>query len=67
MDEVKFPNVTVELVGHDGNAISILMRVERAMRRAGVHADDIALYRRQALAGDYDNVLAVTMATVQVE
>lgn len=64
-NEPKLPDVTVELVGHDGNAFSILGRVMNAMRAAG-HADQVDAYHDEATAGDYNNLLAVTMRWVNV-
>ena len=61
--DVTHPDVEVSLVGEDGNAFSILGRVAKAIRR--VHgADAAAAYTALATQGDYDNLLAVTMATV---
>ena len=68
MDErVKFHDVTVELIGNDGNAFAILGAVQNALRKAGVSPHDIAEYKRQAMSGDYDNLLRVTAQTVNVE
>lgn len=58
--------VEVELIGLDGNAFAILATVRKAMRRAGVEADAIALYEMQAQAGDYDNLLSVTQRWVDI-
>jgi len=63
---VKFPDVEVELIGHDGNAFVVLGRVMKALRRAGVSKEDRDMYREEATSGDYNNLLAVTMATVSV-
>jgi hypothetical protein len=63
---VKHPNVTVTLVGQDGNAYAILGRVRRAMTQAGCTPDQVAAYLRDATAGDYDNLLRVTMRYVEV-
>ena len=60
MDEVKYPDVNVSLIGEDGNAFSILGRVQRAMRRKDVSEAEIRAYVNEATAGDYDNLLAVT-------
>ena len=64
---VKFPEVTVELLDQDGNAFAIIGKTTKAMRRAGVEAEDIAAYRDAAMSGDYDHLLQVTMQTVNVE
>ncbi len=65
MDEVKFPEVEVELVGQDGNAFAILGRVAAALRKAG-HSDAVKEYMDEAMSGDYDNLLRVTAQTVTV-
>jgi hypothetical protein len=67
LDTVKYPNVTVRLVGQDGNAFNILGLVARAMRKAKVPADKIAEYQAEAMSGDYDALLATTMRWVNVE
>lgn len=61
---VKFPNVKVRLVGEDGNAFAIMGRVTSAMRKSGCTKEQIDEYRESAMSGDYDNLLRVTMETV---
>jgi hypothetical protein len=63
---VKYPHVHVELVGQDGNAFSILGKVRRAMRHAGVDKDEITAYCEEAMSGDYDHLLQTTMKWVDV-
>lgn len=65
MTEVKYPDVHVELVGQDGNAFSIMGRVSAALKKAG-HADAVKPYMDEAMSGDYNNLLRVTCATVNV-
>ena len=60
MIDVKYPEVEVDLVGEDGNAFSILGRVQKAMRRADIPKDEIDAYLKEATAGDYDHLLATT-------
>ncbi len=55
--------VTVKLVGEDGNAFSILGRVSKALRRAGM-PEKAEEYLARATAGDYDHLLAVTLEYV---
>ena len=64
--EVRYPQVKVELVGQDGNAFSIMGRVSRAMRRAGLTQEQIKEYTDEATAGDYDHLLQTTMRFVEV-
>ena len=59
--------VPVRLDGEDGNAFAILGKVRRAMREAGVDRGVIADYAKEAMAGDYDDLLQVTMEYVEVE
>lgn len=66
MDEVKAPDVTVRLVGEDGNAFAILGKVNKALKAAG-HADLAAEYMKEASSGDYNHLLATTMKYVNVE
>jgi len=60
MIDVKYPEVEVDLVGEDGNAFSILGRVQKAMRRAGVPTGEIDTYLAEATSGDYDHLLVTT-------
>ena len=55
--------VVVKLVGEDGNAFSIMGRVSRALRRAGM-PEKAEEYLARATAGDYDHLLAVTLEYV---
>ena len=64
---VKFPEINVKLVGEDGNAFSILGRVKKAMRRAKVDKDQIDAYLKDAMSGDYNHLLHVTMETVSCD
>lgn len=64
---VKFPHITVKLVGNDGNAFGILHNVKTAMKKGGCSKADIDAYFEEATTGDYDHLLQVTMATVEVE
>ena len=57
---------TVELTGTDGNAFFILGRVKKALLKAGADKEYASKYMEEAMAGDYDNLLAVTMDYVEV-
>lgn len=63
----KYPRVTVQLSGEDGNAFSIIGRVARELRRAKVPDAEITKFRDEAMSGDYDNVLQTAMRWVEVE
>jgi hypothetical protein len=64
--EVKYPHVKLKLVGEDGNAFAILGRLQRALRRAEVPADEIKAVMDEAMSGDYDHLLQTVMQTVDV-
>jgi hypothetical protein len=49
-EQSKYPHIKVQLVGEDGNAFSILGRVAKAMRQAGVSVELIDELR-EALSG----------------
>ena len=63
----KYPNVTVQLTGEDGNAFFIIGKVQRALRAAGVANHVVADYVDEATAGDYDHLLLTTTQWVNVE
>lgn len=63
----KYPNITVQLSGHDGYAFAILGTVTEAMRRAGVSEEERTAFYNEATSGDYDHLLQTAMETVNVE
>ena len=67
VQEVKYPQVKVKLVGEDGNAFSILGRVTRAMREAGLSEGQRNEFFKQATSGDYDKLLLTVMEFVTVD
>lgn len=50
----------------DGNAFAIMGAVTKALKRAGL-VDKVAEYRTKAMAGDYNNLLAVSMEYVDFD
>jgi hypothetical protein len=66
MTKVKFPDVTVVLLGNNGNAFYILGAVKQAMREAGVSKSEFESYYAEATAGDYDHLLQTTLRWVNV-
>ena len=67
MSKPKYPNITVQLLGRDGNAFAILGRVQKAMRRGGVPQEDIKKFMEEATKSDYDRLLTTVMSWVDVE
>lgn len=66
MDSVRYPNITVELVGRDGNAFAMLGRVRRALARHGVSIEEIQEFTAEATRKDYDHLLQTTLRWVEV-
>ena len=64
--EPKYPDVTVTLVGQDGNAFAIIGRVRQALCLAGVPDEEIRGFTAEATAGDYDHLLQTVMKWVEV-
>jgi NAD(P)H-flavin reductase len=58
----KYPKakVQIELAGPTGNAFVVMGRTEAALKDAGVGEQEIDRYRREAMSGDYNNLLRVT-------
>ena len=67
MAGITYPDITVELTGTDGNAFSVIGKVQKAIRRAeGV--DAARRFSEQAMqSGSYDELLQFCMSTVNVE
>lgn len=51
----------VQLIGEDGNAMMIIGLCRRELRKAGYSKEEVEKFQREALSGDYDNVLQTAM------
>jgi hypothetical protein len=58
--------VKVQLSGMDGNAFSIMGRVQDALRKAGATKEELDQYFAESTSGDYDNLLRVACKWVEV-
>ncbi len=58
---------TLCLLGEDGNAFAIMGRAKAALRLAGADGEYIGQYVTEAVQGDYDHFLRVTMEYVNVQ
>lgn len=65
-DDIKYPDINVQLSGEDGNAFAIMGAVTKALRREGVPAEEIARYKEESMSGDYDHLLQTAMRWVNV-
>ena len=63
----KYPNVTVQLTGNDGNAFVILGSCINAMRRAKISQEERDAFQKEATSGNYDDLLVTCMNWLNVE
>jgi hypothetical protein len=57
------PKPKCKLIGKDGNAFAVIGRVIKALQRAG-YKHLINQYKERAMAGDYNNLLVVSLEYV---
>ena len=67
MKDVKYPDITVQLVGQDGNAFAILGRCRAAMKKAKLPESEIDNFIKEATSGNYDHLLATCIEWFNVE
>jgi hypothetical protein len=62
------PNIkpTVKLIDTNGYALAIIGRVKKALLDAGADKEYVLKYQNDAMSGDYNNLLCVTMDYVHV-
>src|SRR6185503_14967767 len=64
--KVKYPDITVNLIGVDGNAFSIMGTVVKELRKNKVSEEEITKFREECMSGDYNNLLRTCMKWVKV-
>ena len=64
--DIRYPFVSVRLVGSDGNAFAIMGAVCKNLRRGLVSPEEVQTYQKEAMSGDYDHLLQTTMRWVDV-
>lgn len=62
-----YPDITVRLIGEDGNAFFVLGKVQRALKNAKVPEAEVKKFMDEATAGDYNHLLRTVMQWVEVE
>lgn len=67
MAEVKFPDVTVPMVGEDGNVFAVIGRVTKGLKRAGHREAAKEFVDVATNCGSYHEVLALAMEWVDCE
>jgi len=60
-------DISVNLVGEDGNAFAIMGRVSKALKKAGASSEEVKQYMDESMSGDYDNLLRVAMSWVNCD
>ena len=65
--EIKYPNITVSLVGQNGNAFNILGICTRAMKQADLPQTEIDSFMTEATNGGYNHLLQTAMTWFNVE
>lgn len=60
-------DITVQLTGTDGNAMSLIGTVRRALRAYGASADELVEFVDDAMSGDYNHVLSTCAEWVEVQ
>jgi hypothetical protein len=61
----KQTGINVKLIGEDGNAFYILGKVSKALKENG-YSHLVKQYKEEAMSGDYNNLLRVTMEYVNI-
>ena len=65
---MKYPEITVKLIGEDGNVFNIIGLVSRALKRGKVPAVEVSKFQNAAFTSEsYDAVLRLCMEWVEVE
>lgn len=59
-------DITVDWSRQDGNAFAVMGSVTQALKRGG-RADLIEPFRKEAMSGDYDNLLRTCGKYVEIE
>ena len=66
IDDELEPRPEVVLVGTDGNAFALMGKVSQALRRAGASNGHVNAFRKEAMSGDYDHLLATCCKFAEV-
>ena len=66
-DRTPLTDVTVSLVGIDGNAFNLIGRVRTELRRAGYDKDFLEQFTKEATSGDYFHLLNTIGKYVHIE
>lgn len=68
--EIKYPEIVVnlgDLSGPNGNAFVVLGSVRKALKKAGVNQGEIDAWFKEAVSGNYENLLQVCKSWVTIK
>ncbi|SLM30859.1 conserved hypothetical protein [Desulfamplus magnetovallimortis] len=57
----------VKLTGSDGNAFAVMGKIKQALQRAGADKEYVNQYISEAMSGDYNNLLVVSMEYAEIQ
>lgn len=63
----RYPYITVQLTGADGNGFNILALCHQAMLKAGFGKQDRDVFTKEATSGDYDHLIQTAMRWFTVQ
>lgn len=63
---VRYPNIEVQLLGEDGNSITIISKVQTAMVRAGLPDDVISEFTDEVEGQDHSDMVRTVLDWVSV-
>lgn len=65
--KIRYPQVKVQLTGENGNAYMVIGLTTRAMKKAGIPAEDVTKFQHDCFnQASYDHLLQLVMQTVDV-
>lgn len=67
MTDVKYPEITVNILGVNGNAFNILAICTSEMRKHKLPKSEIDTFFKEATSGSYDDLLCTVMKWFNVE
>ena len=63
----KYPEITIQMTGEDGNGMLIVSRAARLLMHNEVDREEVDAFRAEALGGDYDHLLRTIMRWMNTE
>lgn len=64
---VKYPNISVKLLGEDGNVFNLIGKTSQALKAAGIPSQEIRDFQTEVTSGTYNDAIATITRWVNVE